>query len=464
MNSKKILISLAVLAATLILFFVIAKAAGWIGKEAYIKVAVNTGETRDITEIITANGKIQPETEVKISPDVSGEIVELAVKEGDNVEKGQFLLKIKPENYIMARNRAEAALNNAKARERQAAAQLQQSKLNFDRNKLLFSQNAISEAEYEQSETNYFTAKAEKEAAVFSVESSKAALEEAEENLEKTSIYAPMSGTISALNVELGERVVGTELMSGTEILRLADLNMMEVEVEVNENDIVRVSFNDTALIEVDAYLDKKFKGIVTEIPVSANVTGITTDQVTNFNVKIRLLPSSYQDKVTESNPYPLRPGMSATADIQTEVRKGVYAIPIQAVTTRDVNETEVDEEQTDEEQVDEEQVDEEQTDEEQTDEEQTDDTAGDASEEQKQMKQPAKEKVKETVVFVAVEDKCIMKPVKTGVQDNSYIEILEGLDPDDQVIIAPYSAISRELSDQKSIEIVDEEKLYAPE
>ncbi len=442
MNSKKILIILAVTAAVLIIFFGIAKAAGWIGKEAYIKVAVKSGETRDITEIITANGKIQPETEVKISPDVSGEIVELAVKEGDNVEKGQFLLKIKPENYIMARNRAEAALNNAMARERQAAAQLQQSKLNFDRNKLLYSQNAISEAEYEQSETNFFTAKAEKEAAEFSVESSKAALEESQENLEKTSIYAPMSGTISALNVELGERVVGTELMSGTEILRIADLNMMEVEVEVNENDIVRVSFNDTALIEVDAYLDTKFKGIVTEIPVSANVTGITTDQVTNFNVKIRLLPSSYQDKVSESNPYPLRPGMSATADIQTEVRKGVYAIPIQAVTTRDISKT-GDSDM----------------------EEEGDVPSGDAAEETKQKpEQPPKEEIIETVVFVALEDKCIMKQVKTGVQDNSFIEILEGLEPDDQVIVAPYSAISRELSDQKSIEIVDEEKLYAPE
>jgi HlyD family secretion protein len=431
MKSKKLLIILSIAAVVLLIFFGIGKKSGWFGQEAYVKIAVEVGEQRNITEIITANGKIQPETEVKISPDVSGEIVELAVKEGDNVVKGQFLLKIKPESYIMNRNRAEAALNNAKARERQAEAQLQMRKLDYERSKTLFEQNAISEAEFEQSETNYNSALAEKDAAIFTVKSSMAALEEAEENLVKTSIYAPMDGTISALNVELGERVVGTELMSGTEILRLADLSMMEVVVEVNENDIVRVTHGDTAIIEVDAYLDTKFRGVVTEIPVSANVTGITTDQVTNFNVKIRLLPESYNDKVSEGNPYPLRPGMSATADIQTEVRTNVYAIPVQAVTTRVVKEDSEEEEE---------------------------------AETDKKETTLAENQEKETVVFVEVDGKAIMKPVKTGIQNNTHIEILEGLDPEDRIITAPYSAVSKQLSDGTSVEVVPEDNLYSEE
>lgn len=436
MNSKKLLIILSIAAIVLLIFFGIGKKSGWFGQEAYVKVAVEVGEQRNITEIITANGKIQPETEVKISPDVSGEIVELAVKEGDNVEKGQFLLKIKPESYIMMRNRAEAALNNAKARERQAEAQLQMRKLDYERSKTLFKQNAISEAEFEQSETNFNSAQAEREAAIFTVKSSMAALEEAEENLVKTSIYAPMAGTISALNVELGERVVGTELMSGTEILRLADLSMMEVVVEVNENDIVRVTHKDTAIIEVDAYLDTKFRGVVTEIPVSANVTGITTDQVTNFNVKIRLLPESYNDKVSDRNPYPLRPGMSATADIQTEVRTNVYTIPVQAVTTRVVRE-DADEEDPDGE---------------------------DETETDKKETTLAENQEKETVVFVEVDGKAVMKPVKTGIQNNTHIEILEGLNPEDRIITAPYSAVSKQLSDGTSVEVVPEDNLYSEE
>lgn len=429
MKSKKLLIILAASAAVLLLFFGIGKKSGWFGQEAYVKVAVEEGQKRNITEIITANGKIQPEKEVKITPDVSGEIVELAVKEGDGIKKGQFLLKIKPENYIMARNRTEASLNNAKARERQAEAQLQMRHLDFERSKVLFSQKAISEAEFEQSETNYNSAKAEREAAIFNVKSAMAALEEAEENLIKTSIYAPMDGTISALNVELGERVVGTELMSGTEILRLADLSMMEVVVEVNENDIVRVTHMDTAIIEVDAYLDTKFKGVVTEIPVSANVTGISTDQVTNFNVKIRLLPESYSDKVSERNPYPLRPGMSATADIQTEIRNSVYSIPVQAVTTRVVNEQ---------------------------------DNGSDEDDEGSTDPLASEKQEKETVVFVEIDEKAVMKPVKTGIQNNTHIEILEGLEPEDKIIIAPYSAISKQLSDGTSVEIVPVNKLYS--
>lgn len=438
MKSKRILGIISIIVVALIILLVIGKKAGWFGDEAYVKVAVEKGSTRDIIEIITANGKIQPETEVKISPDVSGEIVELLVKEGDYVERGQFMLKIKPENYIMARNRAEASLNNARARLKQAEAQLALSELNFTRNKELYSEQAISESEYEQSETNYSTAKAEKEAAEFSVQSALAGLQEAEENLEKTSIFAPMSGTISALNVELGERVVGTELMSGTEILRIADLSKMEVEVEVNENDIVRVSFMDTAMIEVDAYLDTKFKGVVTEIPVSANTTGTTTDQVTNFDVKIRLLPESYQDKVTENNPYPLRPGMSATADIQTEKKTGVFAIPIQCVTTRVYDpEAKADSIPDDTGKVPEAE------------------TASGKSDEEKA------EEEKVPVIFLVEDGKAVMKPVKTGIQDNQFIEILEGVGPDDEIVKAPYSAITKDLNDGTAVEVVPEKNLF---
>jgi len=423
MKSNKILLILLVAVVALMAVLIVGKKQGWFGKEGVLKVAVEKGENRNITEIITANGKIQPETEVKLTPDVSGEIVELAVKEGDQVKKGTFLLKIKPENYIMARNRAEATLNNSRARLKQAEAQLELTKLNFERSKELFEQNAIAKSEFEQATTNFNSAKAEKEAAEYSVQSALASLKEAEENLTKTSIYAPISGTVSMLLVEQGERVVGTELMSGTEILRIADLNRMEVEVEVNENDIVRVALGDTALIEVDAYNDTRFRGVVTEIPVSANTTGLTTDQVTNFKVKILLLADSYKDKVSKANPYPLRPGMSATADIQTNMKQGVFSVPIQCVTTR-VDSVAIAE----------------------------------------QTEQEKAELEQSSVVFVVQEGKVIMKQVKTGIQDNTYIEITEGVTEEDEIVKAPYSAISKQLKDGISVEVVSEEDLFKAE
>ncbi|MBN1133281.1 MAG: efflux RND transporter periplasmic adaptor subunit [Bacteroidales bacterium] len=444
MKSKKLLIILAVLAVVLIIFLAIGKKQGWFGQEGVVKVAAEKMENRDITEIITANGKIQPETEVSLSPDVSGEIVDLVVKEGDEVVKGQYLLKIKPEEYVMIRNRTEAALNSSRARLKQAEAQLDLSKLEYDRNKQLFEQKAISEAEYEQSQISYRTATAEKEAAEFAVQSARASLSEAEENLMKTSVYAPMSGTISKLEVELGERVVGTELMSGTPLMRIADLSRMEVEVEVNENDIVRVSHMDTALIEVDAYPDSKFKGIVSEIPVSANTTGVTTDQVTNFNVKILLLSESYQDKITKRNPFPLRPGMSATADIQTNRKSGVPSIPIAAVTTRLKKELEKDKESEDE--ITEVSV----------------SSSGEVNVSEMSGEDNSGEDEILVVVFtISEENKSVMKVVETGIQDNNYIEIISGLDPEDRVVIAPYTAISRQLKDDMSVEVVPEDQLF---
>ncbi len=443
MKSKKLLLIIGVIAVVLIVVLGIGKKQGWFGKEGYLKVVVEKGIKREIVEIITANGKIQPETEVAISPDVSGEIVDLVVKEGDEVIKGQFLLKIKPEAYQMARNRAEAALNNSKARLKQAESQLELASLDYKRNSSLFEEKAISEAEFEQSLTTYNTSLAEKEASEFSVQSAKASLDEANESLLKTSIHAPMSGTISRLTIELGERVVGTSMMAGTELLRIADLNRMEVEVEVNENDIVRVSDRDTALIEVDAYPDTRFKGVVSEIPVSANTTGVTTDQVTNFNVKILLLAESYSDKISDNNPYPLRPGMSATADIQTDRRTGIYSIPIQAVTTRmDTTGAELQPK----------------SEQQRTDQVNSDGTVS-SSTETIDVESTGDDPI--VVVFTISEGKAIMKKVKTGIQDNNYIEITEGLDPEDEVVTAPYSAISRQLKNDLSVEVVTEDVLF---
>ena len=443
MKSRKTLLIIGGIAVVLIVVLAIGNKQGWFGSEGFLKVSVQKGVDREIVEIITANGKIQPETEVLISPDVSGEIVELAIKEGDEVVQGQFLLKIKPEAYQMARNRAEASLNNARARQKQAEAQLELASLDYERNSKLYEDGAISEAEFQQSLTSYNTSLAEKEAAEFSVLSAKATLDEAEESLTKTSIFAPMTGTVSSLSVELGERVVGTSMMTGTEMLRIADLNRMEVEVEVNENDIVRVALNDTAAIEVDAYPDTRFTGVVSEIPVSANTTGVTTDQVTNFDVKILLLPESYQDKISESNPYPLRPGMSATADIQTDRKSGIYSIPIQAVTTRmDTTGSELQAK---------------------SEEQRTDQISSDGTVSSSSVSIPAEPTGDDpiVVVFTVEEGKAYLKPVKTGIQDNNYIEITEGLDPDDEVVIAPYSAISRQLRNDMSVEVVSEDELF---
>jgi len=441
MKSKKLLLIIGIAAVVLIVVLAIGKKQGWIGNEGFLKVATEKGIEREIVEIINANGKIQPETEVAISPDVSGEIVDLVVMEGDEVVRGQYLLKIKPEAYQMARNRAEASLNNARARLKQAEAQLEMASLDYKRSSTLFEQDAISESEFDQSLTNYNSSLAEKEAAEFSVMSAQATLDEADESLTKTSIYAPMAGTISSLSVELGERVVGTSMMSGTEMLRIADLNRMEVEVEVNENDIVRVVNGDTALIEVDAYPDTRFTGVVSEIPVSANTTGVTTDQVTNFMVKILLLKESYEDKISANNPYPLRPGMSATADIQTDRRTGIYSIPIQAVTTR-MDTTGVSA------QKDEQRIDQVSSD-------------GSVSSESIPVESAAGSDEPKVVVFMVSEGKAVMREVKTGIQDNNYIEITEGLDREDEVIVAPYSAISRQLRNDLPVEVVPEEDLF---
>lgn len=417
MKNNKILKILLPIVVVLILFTVVGKKAGWFGKAVTVKVAVEKAEKRNLIETITANGKIQPEKEVKITPDVSGEIVELTVKEGDNVVKGQLLLRIKPDTYISQKDRSLAAISSARARLTQAEAQFTQADLAYKRSKQLFEEQTVSKSDFEQSEATYNVAKAEVDAAKFSVVSAEASLKEANENLTKTSIYAPMSGTVSMLLVELGERVAGTNLMAGTEMLRVADLSRMEAQVQVNENDIPRVKLGDTAVIDVDAYLDQKFKGVVTEIANSAKTTGVSADQVTNFDVKILVLPESYQKLVAAGDKNPFRPGMSASVDIRTQSKRDILTVPIQSVTTR------------------------------------TDTT--------KNVGGTQQSKDIRTIVFLSDGKYAVSKDVKTGIQDNSYIEILSGINENDKVISAPFSAISKKLSDSTLIEEVKKEALY---
>jgi HlyD family secretion protein len=417
MKNNKILKFLLAAVVVLILFAVIGKKAGWFGKALTIKVAVENAEKRTIVETITANGKIQPEKEVKISPDVSGEIVELTVKEGDHVEKGQLLLRIKPDNYISQRDRSLAEISSAQARRAQAEAQFTQADLSYKRSKQLYDQQTISKSDFEQVEATYTVAKSTVDAAKFAITSAEASLKDANENLTKTSIYAPITGTVSMLLVELGERVAGTNLMAGTELMRVANLSRMEAQVQVNENDVPRVKLGDTALIEVDAYLDQKFKGVVTEIANSAKTTGVSADQVTNFDVKILLVPQSYQKLVDAGDKNPFRPGMSATVDIRTQSKVDILTVPIQSVTTRS-------------------------------------DTSKIAA------GAPAQKDVR-TLVFVTDGKYALAKDVKTGIQDNSYIEILSGIALNDKVVSSPFSAISKKLSDSTLIEVVKKEVLF---
>jgi len=433
-NIFRYLIILGVLAVIILLA---GKKLGWFGKEVTVKVAVEKAAKKDITEVITANGKIEPQLQVKISPEVPGEIIELPVKEGDVVKRGDLLAVIKPDIYISTVGRMVAAMSTQKARLAQAEAQLVEKELDYRRNKKLYESNTIAKSDFDLVEASWKVAQSEVQAARFSLKSAESSVNEAKENLTKTRIYSPISGTVSKLNVEKGEKVVGTNQFAGTEMMTVADLSKMEVKVEVNENDIVKVENSETAYVEVDAYQGRKFKGLVTEIASSANVTGTTsTDQVTNFNVKILLLPASYQDLLHNSavrNPF--LPGMSATVDIRTETRKDVITVPIQAVTTRtaagagkkDISNLEQETEKN-----------------------------------ENAVEAPGAKGPEEfEVVFVSQKGLAREKKVKTGIQDNMYIEITKGLQPDEEVITAPYGMISRTLKDSMAIEVVKIDDLY---
>lgn len=441
MKNKKILPYAIVLLIIAIVVLIAGKKMGWFGKEFTISVATEKVEAKTLTEFITANGKIQPETQVKISPDVSGEVIELNVEEGDEVVKGDLLCVIKPEMYISALNRAEATLNSSKARLAQAEAQQIERELAFNRAKQLFDSNTIPLSEFETAQAAYKVAQAEVKAAQFSVKSAEATVSESQEQLTKTKIYAPISGTVSALNIEKGERVVGTSMMVGTEMMIVANLNKMEVQVDVNENDIVKVAKFDTALVEVDAYLNRKFKGLVTEIANSASTLGATADQVTNFEVKVLLLSESYADLIdsVSKNYYPFRPGMSAAVDILTESRENILTVPISAVTTRVKLKEGGTREVSDEIKTD-------------TD----DDTeltvdSGKATEKEE----------KQEVVFVVEGGRVKKVEVKTGIQDNTSIQIVEGLKSGDEIVVAPFNAINKTLKDSMMVKVVTEEELF---
>jgi len=424
----------------LIIVLVIAKKAGWLGNSDAVKVSTEKVTKRDIVETVSANGKVQPEVELKITADVSGEITELYVKEGDVVKKGALLCRINPEVYISSYDRTEAALNtsranyqNSKSRLTQATAQFEQAELNFNRNKKLFEDKVISPSEFESIKSGYEVAKAEVEAARqsvaaanFGVSSAEASLKESKENLNRTSIYAAVDGTVSKLSKEKGERVVGTNMMEGTEILRLANLNEM---VDVSETDIVRVSNGDTADIEVDAWLGRTFQGVVTEVANSSNLSAAAsiTDQVTNYTVKVRILRESYEDLIKDKpvNYSPFRPGMSATVDIRTRRTSGVLTVPIQSVTTRDT----------------------------------TKKVSVSGSEEVKSVAETSSEKTHE-IVFVVVDGKAKMRAVKTGIQDSQFIEITEGLKAE-MVISGPYNAVSKTLKENAEVKVVSKEELF---
>lgn len=429
----------------IVIGLVIARKQGWLGSPEGTKVTIESVSINSITETVSANGKIQPEIEVKISPDVSGEVVELFIKEGDPVKKGDLLARIDPKIYasnydriLAGLNSQKASLANANARVAQVEAQFINAKSAYDRNDMLWKEKAISASEFDAAKAAFEVARAEVTAAEetvksaeYSVKSAEASVKEAAENLYKTSIYAPVDGTISKLNVEKGERVAGaSQFSSGTEILRIANLAIMEVIVSVNENDIVRVSLNDTAMVEVDSYLNRKFKGIVTQIATSANIVGVSADQVTNFDVKVRMLPDSYTD-LMEKSASPFRPGMSATVDIQTTSADNVLTIPIQSVTTR--------QDSTDK---------------------KTDVTENQNTDEQNNVVKKQNEPIQE-YVFVVEDETAKLRKVKTGIQDNTNIHILEGLSEGEKVISGPYRAISRTLKDGDKVVVVDKEELF---
>ncbi|MEO0311114.1 MAG: hypothetical protein RIQ89_771 [Bacteroidota bacterium] len=441
---------LGIAIAVLLVIGIIGKKAGWIGKEEKTAVAVEKAIKRNITEIVSASGKIQPEVEVKITPDVSGEIVELKVIEGQPVKKGDLLLRILPDIYQSNVDRTMAGLNasktsfeSAKARVVQAESQLKRAESSYERNKRLYDEKLISANEFEVVKSSYEVAKAELEAAKesvrganFNIQSAAAGVKESQDNLRKTSIFAPVDGTISRLNKEKGERVVGTNMMEGTEIMVIANLNEMEVSVDVNENDIIRVSVGDSADVEVDAYQNKKFKGIVTEVANSSTNATLNIDQVINFKVKVRILRESYQElEATRNGKSVFNPGMSATVDIHTNSVSNVIAVPIQAVTTRDTsikkfsfgNDGELQDESV----------------------QAVNNTSDDKNK-------------KVELVFVVNDGKVKWVPVKSGIQDNSFIEIISGLKEGDQVVIAPYSAITKDLFNNDAVEIKKKSEVYS--
>ncbi|MEL1245716.1 efflux RND transporter periplasmic adaptor subunit [Flavobacterium sp. DGU11] len=414
----------------LVVLLVVLKSTGKIGaKDEGKEVETAVVSQITLTETVSATGKVQPEVEVKISSEVSGEIIDLPVKEGQAIKKGDLLVRINPDLYESGVSRSSASLSTARAGLNQTEAQLKEAKANYDRNKRLFDKGVISKAEWDKVVSAYEVAQASKQSAYFNVQSAGATVTEARDNLNRTTIYAPVDGTISKLDAEPGERVVGTQQMTGTEIMRVANLNNMEVEVDVNENDIVKIEIGDEANIEVDAYLKKKFKGVVTSISNSAS-SELTADQVTNFKVKVRILKESYEDmtKGKPSNYSPFRPGMTATVDIITERKENILSVPISSVVVKS-DTTSVKK-----------------------------DVVKELEEKEKEQKTGVVEK-KYECVYIKVGDKAVLRPITTGIQDDTNIEILSGLKKGDEVITGPYATVTKDLSPNDKVKTKPKDK-----
>jgi HlyD family secretion protein len=441
-KTKWVLIASVLLLA---LLFVLSKA-GVFGEKQQTKITAEKVQRRTIIEVVNASGKVYPEVEVKISPDISGEITELTVKEGDTVKKGQLLARIYADIYSIQRDQASIGVNQSKAQASNSKAtldaldaQLEQAQRNFDMQKKLYEEKVISKSEYNTAEAAFKTAKANYNAGVQAiksagagVQSAEASLNRANKDLGRTTIVAPMDGVVSLLNVKKGEKVAGNSFNVGTEILRIANMDKIEVRVDVGENDIPKVKLGDSALITIDAYSDRKFKGIVTQIAssntgASSSALSAAGNDVTQYQVNIRLLPESYTDLLGKGS-FPFRPGMSASADIQTKTQVNVLSVPINAVTTRekpDVIKKEVSkEEETEESTV------------------SIDDL--------------------DVVVFVLNKDGKVKKEkVKTGIQDINYIEVTEGLSEGMEVVTGPYETVSKTLTDSMVVKKVDKKELF---
>lgn len=438
------------------------KKAGVLGKEEGTNVSIEKVIRRNITEVVTASGKVYPEIEVKISPDISGEIVELNVQEGDSVKRGQVLAKIYADIYTTQRDQAaavvsqqQAQVENASANLEAVKARMEQAERQYNRQKQLYDEKVISKLEFEQAENTYQTAKADYNAAIQTiksgragVESAAASLQRANKDLSRTSVLAPMNGVVSLLSVKKGERVVGNSMMAGTEMMRVADMRVIEVRVDVGENDIPKVKIGDSSVVEVDAYNNRKFKGVVTQIASTnrgvGGTTVTTTTDVTNYEVRIRLDPESYKDLLDPSRPkrFPFRPGMSASADIQTKTHANVVSVPINAVTTRDKSDTgkaiakgAV-----------------------KANKPESGNQMGNASDGEQSRSMTDLDEV----VFVFQKDGTVKRvKVKTDIQDISNIEVIEGIKEGDEVVTGPYTVVSKLLRDGMKVKVVPKEQLF---
>jgi HlyD family secretion protein len=450
--SKKLLWIGGIL-VVLIIVLVGLKKSGVIGKEEGIEVSVEKVQRRTITETVNASGKVYPEVEVKISPDVSGEIVELMVAEGDSVRRGQVLARIYADILNSQRDQVAAGVNQQKAQVSNSTAQLgalkatlDQTETQYNRQKRLFDEKVISRLEFEQAEQAYRAAKANYTAATEGIKSAQAAvasvqaqLNRADKDISRTVIVSPMDGIISLMAIKKGERVAGNSFNVGTEMMRVADMRSIEVRVDVGENDIPKVKLGDTAIVEVDAYSNRKFKGLVYKIanPTTGSALGAgsSTTEVTNYKVHIRLLPDSYKDLVIKGKSFPFRPGMTASADIQTKSHVNVLSVPLNAVTTRDPKDSS--------------------------------NTAKNEKKKDETVNSDAPKSVTagddlQEVVFILQKDNKVKQiKVKTAIQDLNNIEIIEGLKEGDEVVTGPYTTVSKTLKDGTLVKKTAKDKLF---